>query len=285
MTKKEVDRMWIRAQKDQTNQEEKLRELQVYIAHKRGMVNHKRNRGKGERQQQKIREEGKEEGPKGLRELRHEEAKWKRIQGASEAWSGAITKKAMQGVIKALAPIIDLESIKGKNKARRKLALETCKAIRADIEEQILDTQQRKQGDRILKNIMESVGSKGESTVKIYDAIHTAKAGVNKGSKIAAVYTEGGKEMLQIMQATMATERRSDQKDSWIEHIRLSIKGEENEKGLERILHEAEGNLKQEDRRSEEIVRQEIRKACIHTGERIKKTVETQVKEINASGD
>ena len=82
--------------------------------------------------------------------------------------------------------------------------MKICEQNRADSENKLytqknLNKQKKCTQDQLVASLEDVIKNKGETIVRIFDAIHAAKRGPQGGSRIASIYKEGGKAALNII--------------------------------------------------------------------------------------
>ena len=104
-------------------------------------------------------------------------------------------------------------------KQRRSRAIAWFKNEKEEAEAKLASAEKKRRGCQIVQNIAEAVNNKGEVTVRIFDAIHASTKGVDKGGKIAAIYTKGGRQAMAWVHNARA---------HWAKH-KVEVQGESGE--------------------------------------------------------
>ena len=122
---------------------------------------------------------------------------WARLEYTARKWSGARSKKASGGILKLLEKRAPEIANARTRKARRTGAIAWFAEQKDNAERNIARDSRARRGCQIIQDIAEAVQNKGEVIVKIFDAVHAAAKGVDKGSKVTTVYREGGRKAMQ----------------------------------------------------------------------------------------
>ena len=193
----------------------------------------------------------KSEAQRNMTKLANAAAMWARRESEARKWSGARSKRASNGLLKVLEEKAPHIAKARTRKQRRRGAIELCKKEREQVEGKIADATKKIKGCQIIQNIAEAVNNKGEVIVNIFDAIHTAKKGVDKGGKIATLYKTGGKATLSWVQ---------EARKHWAENEREQEGIEGDEVELQQLIYAMSLAQKANDKTSVNLIQEALHK-------------------------